>query len=158
MTAVTLPTAKTVRDTLSDLLGKDVGVAPYGAVSSGPTDSLAVYVDEHLGTQAVILIDLPGSVYLGSALGLIPPGGAKDAVKDKVLPENTRENLDEVFNILGGLLNQAGGPHVKLHTVHNPGDLVPVDLRSLAATLGRRMDLEVAVPGYGKGVLSIVLA
>ncbi len=152
-----LPTSKAVRDTLADLLGRAVDVAPHAPVASVPTDSLAIYVDEHLGTRAIVMADLPCSVFIGSALGLVPAGAAKDAVKDKVLPENARENLAEVLNIVSGLLNQPGTPHVKLYGVHSPGDSVPVDIRAAAAALGRRLDLEVTVPGYGTGVLSVVL-
>lgn len=158
MSQTKLPTSKAVRDSLSDLLGRAVNVSPHGPVASVLTDTVAIYTDHQLGTRALVLVDLSCSVFIGCALGLVPAPVAKEAIKDKVLPENARENLDEVLNILGALLNQPDTPHVKLYKVHNPGDSVPVDLRALAASLGRRLDLEVSVPGYGKGVLSIILA
>ena len=60
------------------------------------------------------------------------------------------------WNILSALFNVPGAPHAKLHKLYAPGEPLPNDIRAYASALGFRLDLDVAVAGYGNGRLSIV--
>lgn len=154
-----LPPGKAVRDLLLDLLGRNVDVAPGDpyAPEGGERATLAVYVDDAMRTRAVAVADLPLSAYAGAAIGLIPAGGAEAAIEDRALSTAIEENLYEVLNICAALLNVEGAPHVKLYAMYGPGTVPPVDVSGFARAIGRRLDLQVTVTGYGVGRLSLVL-
>jgi hypothetical protein len=156
---VALPAPKDVRDMLSGLIGKPVGVNPGAPVTPTPDKpvSVAVYVDPHMAINAICVMDLGASAYTGAALALLPPGGAQDAVEeDGELSGLMVEALHEVVNVLSALFNTAGAPHSKLHKLYAPGDDLPGDIEGMLANFNR-LDLVIEVPGYGKGGLSLVL-
>ena len=159
MSTVLLPAPKDVRDLLERLLGKPVAVAAGAPVTpaEGKPASTAVYVDPHLATNALCLMDLGLSAYTAGALALLPPGGVQDAVEeDGGLTSLLVEALHEVANVVSALFNTPGAPHSKLYKLYAPGDDLPHDLATLAAGFNR-LDLAVDVPGYGKGGLSLVV-
>ncbi|NHC46268.1 hypothetical protein [Motilibacter aurantiacus] len=155
-----LPNEKDVRDALGGLLFRDITLSPGEPVVPSPTDpvSIAVYVDDSLGTAAVIVTDLSLSAFAGAAIGLVPVGGAEACIEDRELPTSIKENLDEVLNVLASLFNAEGQPHVKLYATYGLGEAPPNDISAILRAFGRRLDLGVDVAGYGKGRISIVLA
>jgi hypothetical protein len=154
-----LPAPKEVRDLLEGLVGRPVTVAPGDPVtpSERRPAALAVYVDPHLSTNAVCVLDLGAAGYTAGALALLPPGGVQDAVEeDRELTALHVEALHEVVNVVSALFNTPGAPHSKLYRLYAPGEALPADLAQLAAGYNR-LDLAVEIGGYGKGALSIVL-
>lgn len=158
MIASPIPDPKSVRDLLGDLLDRQVEVRPAEPLSPQDTDltTMAVYVDDTLTMRLVGVADLPFAAYAGGAIGLVPPGGAAIAVEEGSLPKSVQENFYEVLNICAALFNADGVPHVKLHAVHFPREQVPAQATTLACVLGRRLDLEVDIAGYGTGRFSFV--
>ena len=156
---VVLPDAKAVKDMLTGLVGKPVGVAPGAPVTPTPRSpvSVAVYVDPAMDVNALCVLDLGASAYTGAALALLPPGGAQDAVEeDGELTSMLTEALHEVVNVLSAMFNTPGAPHSKLHKLFVPGDEIDPDIAGMLAAFNR-LDLAVDVPGYGKGRLSLVV-
>jgi hypothetical protein len=156
---VVLPDAKAVKDMLTGLVGKPVGVTPGAPVTPTETKpvSVAVYVSPSMDVNALCVMDLPLSAWAGGALALLPPGGVKDAVEeDGELTSMLTEALHEVVNVLSALFNVPGAPHSKLYRLYAPGDDLPVDIAGRLADFNR-LDLAVDVPGYGKGGLSLVI-
>ncbi|NEK87754.1 hypothetical protein GCU60_18605 [Blastococcus saxobsidens] len=156
---VQLPAAKDIRDMLAGLVGKPVAVSPGAPVTPAPDRpvAVAVYVDPQMNVNALCLMDLGAAAYTGSALALLPPGGAQDAVEeDGELSGMQVEALHEVVNVLSALFNTPGAPHSKLHKLYAPGEEVPGDLAGMLAAFNR-VDLAIEVPTYGKGSLSFVL-
>ena len=156
---VQLPASKDVRDMLTGLVGKPVGVDAGAPVTPTPNQpvSVAVYVDPGMSVNAICVMDLGASAYTAGALALLPPGGCQDAVEeDKELSSMQVEALHEVVNVLSALLNTAGAPHSKLHKLYAPGEELPGDVAGMLANFNR-IDLAIEVPGYGKGGLSFVL-
>jgi len=154
-----LPAAKDVRDMLTGLVGKDVAVSPGGPVTPTPEKpvAVAVYVDPHMAVNALCVMDLGAAAYTGAALALLPPGGAQDAVEeDGELSSMLTEALYEVVNVVSALFNVPGAPHSKLHKLFAPGDDLDGDIAGMLAAFNR-LDLQVEVPGYGKGNLSLVI-
>ena len=153
---MSLPAPKEVRDLFEDLLGRPVTVSPTDPVLSEAVrrTMVALYVDNALKLQAVIGLELSLAVYAGAALGLIPPGGAQDSVEEGVMTPMVAENVTEVCNIMAGLLNR----HLRLYQRFLPGEGPPTDAVGHLLALGRRLDLNVDVSGYGSGKLSISLA
>ena len=158
MSVTALPAPMHVRDLLSDLLGREVTVGtgtPVASTRVRPA-AIAVFADDRQRTVVVALLDLPLCGAAGGALGLLPQAGVTAMVEDNDLSEVLLENLDEVVNILSVLFNVPGAPHAKLHKLYAPGDLLPNEVRAYASVLGFRLDLAVAVAGYGSGRLSII--
>ena len=156
---IPLPAAKDVRDMLTGLVGKPVGVTPGAPVTPAADRpvAVAVYVDPGMNVNALCLMDLGAAAYTGSALALLPPGGAQDAVEeDGELSGMQVEALHEVVNVLAALFNAQGAPHSKLHKLYAPGEELPGDLAGMLAAFNR-VDLDIDVPTYGKGALSLVL-
>lgn len=152
-----IPTSRAVRDLLGMLLVRDVEVRigePYAGDDGATT--YAVYVDDLLRTRVVVVADLAFSALAGAAIGLVPLELAHRAVDRGTLPPMLADNLREVLNVCGATLNGAGLPHVRLHEVYPLGRGVPADVVAFAAVPGRRLDLDVEIPGYGGGRLSFV--
>jgi hypothetical protein len=147
VTATRLPSAKAVRDLLSALIGRDVTVAPGEPVAAATVSggAAAVYVNDQLRLVAAAALDLALTAYLGGSLGLLPPARVRELLDEGSVSNSALENVVEVLN-------------VKLYSVVFPGDLPPADISELLNSLGGRLDLNVEVPGYGLGALSLVLA
>jgi hypothetical protein len=158
--ATPLPHPKEVKDMFADMLGRDITVAPCDPYTPVMTDrhSVAVYIDDQNQMQAVAVLDLPLSVWVGAAIGLVPAGGAEDQVDEGELSKTVRDNLYEVLNIFSALFNKPGATHLKIYSIHAPGEAVPSDVALLVKSLGNRVDLDVTVAGYGGGKFGIVLA
>lgn len=152
-TTTAMPDAKGVRDMLADMLGRDVEVAPgVPALAADLVRAMvAVYSDDHYHLAAVLGMDLQLSAFSAAAIGLVPVGAAEDCISDRELSPNLRENGFEVCNVIGGLLNRDGFPHVRMDKVVYPGETPPNDAASKLLALGNRLDLTVKVQGYGGG-------
>jgi hypothetical protein len=155
-----LPVPKDVHDLFLDLLGRPVTVSPADPVlvEALKKTLVSVYTTNSRQLAAVIGMDLPLAVYAGSAIGLLPPGGAQDSVADGVVSATVAENVREVCSVMATLLNRPGGGHCLLHQVFLPGQEPPTDVVGTLLAIGRRIDLSLEIGGYGKGKLSITLA
>ena len=159
MSVTLLPASKDVRDMLSGLVGKPVTVSPGAPVTPEPLRpvTVAIYTAPDLSVNALCVMDLAASAYTAGALALLPPGGCQDSVEeDKELSPMQLEALHEVVNVLSALFNTPGAPHSKLNRLVKDGEDVPGDVAGLLASFNR-LDLEIEVPGYGKGALSLVV-
>lgn len=155
-----IPTPKQVRDLLEDLLGRPITVSPADPLRTAELHRsvVAIYVDDALGLAAIVGVEFPLAVFTGAALSLVPPGGARDYVDEGKMSPMLAENVTEVCNILGSnVLNREGLPHIRLYQTYLPGQPLPGDASSHLLALGRRLDLNVEVSGYGSGKLSISL-
>jgi hypothetical protein len=156
-----LPPNKAVKDVFEDLLGRDVEVGPSADRTPVGPEHLtmeAVYVDDRMTMRAVIVTDLALTAYAAAAIGLVPPGGAEAAIEEGQLSESLEDNISEVFNIMAGLFNRDGAPHVRLYAWYPPGDPAPPDVAALTAAYIGRNDLDVSIAGYGEGQMGLVIA
>ena len=159
MSVTLLPAAKDVRDMLAGLLGKPVTVSPGAPVTPEPNQpvTIAIYTAPDMSVNALCVMDLGASAYTAGALALLPPGGCQDSVEeDKELSTMQLEALHEVVNVLSALFNTPGAPHSKLNKLVKDGEDAPGDVVGMLAGFNR-LDLELDIPGYGKGGLSLVL-
>ncbi len=123
-------------------------------MGGAPGAAVALYVDDHLRSAAVVVFDFALAAHAGAAIGLLPPGASEAAMEDGELPKNLHENAAEVLNIMASLFNVPGAPHLKLHAAYAPGEVLRVT--EMATRTGSRLDLKVEIARYGKGALSIV--
>jgi hypothetical protein len=158
-TMTKLPEPKEVRDLLVDLLDRPVDlvqVAPY-TPEPGERCTYCVYVDDRLSIRAIAVADLPFTAYAAGAIGLMPAHTVQEHVEAKQLPETVEENFYEVVNICASLMNAENMPHIKLHAVHGTAELAPPHVLAMSTIVGRRLDLDLTVGGYGRGRFSLVV-
>lgn len=155
-----LPAVKDVVELFDHLLSRPV-TASRGhrvEVTLEHPGVVAVYVDDRLAMYAVVLFDLALAAHAGAALALYPPEVAHAAVEIQILSDALAENVSEIMNVMTPLLSATDAPHLRLHKVYQADDRLPPDIAALASTLGRRLDLGLAISGYDSGELSIVFA
>jgi hypothetical protein len=152
-----LPTRHAVRNTIQDLIGRDVDLADGVPPEAKATNVVAVYVTDQLAVTAIAVCNLECAVRIGGALGLVPKGALDDAIKAREMPKNVEENCYEVLNVLAAVFNLPNAPHVRLYEMHGPGAVLPPDVAKLGATVGSRMDVALKIAGYGDGLLSIIV-
>jgi hypothetical protein len=152
-----LPARAAVRSLVEDLIGRPVELSDGGPVPNKPNNVVAVYVTDQLAMTAVAVVDLAGAARLGGALGMLPRGGVDDAVDDGELSGMLQDNCYEFLNVLSAVFNVAGAPHVRLYEMYGPNDSLPSDVASFGQVLGNRLDVVLAVAGYGDVHLSVVV-
>jgi hypothetical protein len=156
---VALPATKQLRDLLESQLGREVSLRPtYPLPPSGRRLAFAIYVDSHLATRAVVVVDLPAAAYIGAAAGLVPVGVATTAVQEHALPALLTDRLHQVASEWARLFARPeSADHVRLYNLVLPDDAAPNDIVALAAAPGQRTDLIVSVRAHGEGHLSVVM-
>jgi len=157
---VAVPATKHLRDLLETQLGREVTLRPtHPRPASGRRLAYAIYVDGHLATRAVVVVDLPAAAYIGAAAGLVPVGVATTAVREHTLPALLTDHLHETAHGWTRLFARRDpADEVRLYTLVLPDDAAPNDIVALAAAPGQRADLIVSVRAYGEGHLSVVMA
>jgi len=155
-----VPIQEDVRDLLTDLLGRGVAVdkVPPGAFDDGEPGAIAEFVTDEEATAALCVLDAPFAVRVGAALVMVPANVAEEDLASGDVPDHHLENVREVVNIFGRMLNSATTPHVRLHGLHRwPGPLSE-GVQALLEEPEFRRDFAVAVEGYGEGRFSILVA
>jgi len=148
-----MPDKKSITDMLSMLLGDDLTVKQAAAPMTDAAYA-AIYVDSDAAPGAVCLCSKTFVVYAGAALSMVPPGGARDALKEAVLPEVIAGNFNEVMNICTRLVMSEETPHLRLAKVCLVSAADGLDLVEKA---GSRADFELVIPKYGSGFVAFLV-
>lgn len=154
-----LPEVEVIRLFLIDLLGKAVEVKKSDPVPLPPSGPCAVadYTDSTNSLGAVCLYDLCLAVYAGAALSLLPYKVASESTRVSRLSEVIADNVHEIFNVSSHLLNNDGGSsHLRLRNVYPPGSAIPAALQAQMSAHCARIDINVTIPGYGSGRLTLL--
>jgi hypothetical protein len=155
-----LPEPKEIRDLLVELLVRDVTLGNADAWAPLPHEGAVVaeFIDDRDRVAAIAVADISFTGFVGSAIGLLPIGGARDMIDEGRLSAMVVENVYEVLNVMSSLFNKEGHTHVRIGVLHGPGGPLPGELPAIARRLTSRLDVSVEVAGYGKGRLGFVLA
>ena len=155
---VELPAAAELRTLLDGLFDKPVKVQshPSPVMPGRDVRVVGAYVDGSAAVRAVVFTDLTVGSALGAALALVPAQRVQEAVNAGAVPEDLADNTREVLNVAASLFN-CGDAHLKLGDVwvapQPVGDDAVVFLRAAA----QRSDITVEVPGYGSGVVALLV-
>lgn len=152
-----LPNRHAVRNTIQDLIGRDMDLADGSAPDNKATNVVAVYVTDQLATSALAVVNLECAARMGGALGMVPKGVVDEAIAAHELPETLEANCYEVLNVLAAVFNLPTAPHVRLYQMYAPNASIPADIRELGGMVGSRMDVELKIAGYGTGLMSIIV-
>lgn len=105
---------------------------------------------------AAVVVDLPLALAAAGALSSVPVGYLNEQLKKAVLEEVCQENLHEVMNVLTGLFNAEGAPHVRFVGVQEMRSAETKPPVSLNRPASSRLDLEVTIPPMPAGKMSIL--
>ncbi len=160
MSTQPIPTVPQVKELFGMLLGDDAGVAA-GRPMAMTVDSKqpnSTYIDDAGRLQAVLVCDMAFAAYSSSALTRIPVGGAQEALEEGTLSSMMMDNFNEVMNICVILVSGDTAPHVKLDKVNHDLGSVSEEVMTVISSPSERLDLDIDVPGYGKGQMSVLLS
>jgi len=148
---------KDVLDILSMLYGKDVTLDSSEPVSVENSNAvIAVYINDENKPSTACVCSYNFAAFAGSALTMIPVGGAEDAAESGDFSEMMMSNLYEVMNILSRIFMTDSSPHVKLGVVYKSLDDVPDDIKAMLGISEERTDFDVSIPNYGNGTISFL--
>lgn len=156
--AAELPQPAELGTTLTNLLGRDVGIKRLtAALQPGPRVAVSI-ASFQAGDEAEVYLwvcELGLAASLGAALSLIPSGIAQEQARKGQLDENLTENLHEVMNV-GASMFSGGGMRVVLHSLHLPPAPPPAEWKAFLSRPPARLDLEVSIPGYEPGKMALL--
>jgi len=152
-----LPTPDAFGRLLTGLFDKRVQVTKIAPLAPAAYRAVGAYMDASKNVLYACACDLPLFAALGAALAMVPPAVVTEAVRSGKPSDVLRENAYEVFNIGASVFNEIDGTtvHVKLRDVVLAPPLPPALLPKITKPVSR-VDLEITVPGYPAGKLSIL--
>jgi hypothetical protein len=153
-----LPTADDVRGLLNGLFDRAVTVEQEEKPVLRGRDVHVVgsYVDDTGQLRAVVFCDLVTGNVLGAALALVPPPRVHEALEAGTVIGDLADNTREVLNVGASMFNH-GEAHLKLAGTWVVPEAVPTAVVDFLRQPCQRSDLTIEVPGYGKGVVALLL-
>ena len=153
-----LPDAGDVRDLVNGLLDRGVTVTRESqpVLPGRAVHVVGSYVDDTATVRAVTMTDHLLGTVLGAALALVPPPRVEQAVTEGLVPTDLAENTREVLNVAASLFN-TGEEHLKLQATWVVPEPVTDEVVDFLRIPAQRTDLRVEVPGYGEGLLAILV-
>ncbi|MGV6858726.1 MAG: hypothetical protein ACWA5X_07085 [bacterium] len=150
-----LPTEHEANAVLGMLYGDSLDVKQGDDLPESDAKYVGLFVDPEDKPVAACICDTPFAAYAGSALTMLPPGGAEDAAETGELSQMMEENLYEVMNICSRMFMSDATPHLKLELVHKYEDL-PTEAKEVLLGAEGKRGLDIEVPRYGQGRLFMV--
>jgi hypothetical protein len=154
-----LPEPHDLRLLLEDLTGRDTDLSTATRIEIGAGAIVAAEMrDDEGGLAGLMLLDLDAAACLGAAIALVPKGIAQECIKEGELTPMLLENLGEVCNVVSGLFNKDGSPHVRLGAVVPvaKGGALPDAIAAFFAGSIRSVDVSIDVKGYMPGRISLL--
>lgn len=153
-----LPSADDVKGLLNGLFDRVVTVQQedHPVLRGRDVHVVGSYVDDTGALRAVVFCDLVLGNVLGAALALVPPPRVEEAVEAGSVLGDLADNTREVLNVGASMFN-SGSAHLKLKDTWVVPEPVAPDVIEFLRETCIRADLRVDVPGYGEGVLALLL-
>jgi len=152
--SIALPDARYAA-TLLDMLFDGLTVKPGAKLDLAAAAWCAVYVGDDGIAGAFCACDIAFAANAGAALSMLPPGAAKDAIRERTLTDVMQGNLHEVMNICTRLVVRENAPHLRLSGVVAIAALAPATAALLKGAKAR-VDFEIGIPRYGAGLFSVL--
>ena len=162
MGAVPTPVRASIRDLLTDLVGRpvraDAATAPLGLDPERPAYA-ATYRFDDGRVAALTVCDLAAAMSLGAAIGFMSKADAEREFEEhgQQLAGDLEEFFREVVNVVAKLLNSPTSPHVALRELDPLPGKVRADMARVALRPSARLDTRVEVEGFDPGQLAVLV-
>jgi hypothetical protein len=154
-----LPSSISVRNLFASLLDKEL-IIEKGLpleIKPAPPVQVAAYVADDGTIAACCIADLDFAARIAAAMTLIPHNLVEESLKNRKLVDVLQENFNEIMNVATILFYMASTPHVKLKKVYQTVEGLPRDIVILSKKPAARLDLNIQVPNYGPGRVSLLV-
>ena len=153
-----MPGPSEVRSLVNGLLDRQVTVhqEPQPVLPGRAVHVVGSYVDDTGTIRAVAMSDNVLGTVLGAALALVPVPRVEEALASGSVPTDLADNTREVLNVAASLFN-TGEEHLKLQATWVVPEPVADDVVEFLRVPCERADLRIDVPGYGEGVLALLV-
>ncbi|MBI5537705.1 MAG: hypothetical protein HY898_33585 [Deltaproteobacteria bacterium] len=153
-----LTTPETVSRLLSGLLMRPITVkrSTVALNLAAPTPAVVAHFQTNEGeVSGVCVFDLPLAAHLAACLSLVPAGVAQEAIRARSLSPGLMENFKEILNVCSQLFLADNGPRISFRgTLAFPGT-IPDPVREVMFHPVTRLDVEVMIPAYGNGKMTL---
>jgi|GEM_PF-4791404 len=122
-----------------------------------PPVVIGYYIDDQTQIVGLILGDFAFACFSGSALALVPPKVASDALKSGEPNDGILENVHEVMNVSAALINNMGAKHLKLNGITLSNKEIQEKAQTIIAKPAARADFDVNIDGYGACKMAFLL-
>jgi hypothetical protein len=156
---LTLPTAKAIKELFEERTGRDITIAraaPVRAVEVS-REAIGIYTDGPLQVAGIVAMDIGLATAMAAALSLVPRAEAQTSAQSGTLSSLLVKNTVGLLESFVDLLEPGGEGSLELYQTHMPGDRLPGDVAGQIVALGRRLDADLAIAGYGHGRLSFIV-
>lgn len=147
--AFKMPEATQLVQMMDMMLGAETSADVLEEFDASTATHTAIYINDDGQSVASCRCTLPTAAALGSALSMIPPGGAESMVEEKALTQVATDNLYEVMNIFSSLMMDDKTSHLKLMELQASND---------ASIEGETCAFEIDMGKYGTGHLLFSVA
>ncbi|MCE2572159.1 response regulator [Motilimonas eburnea] len=157
---IRLPKVEAIHTIVNAFARKEVLIE---SVPSGPFHNrwlpcfLAVFVDPAKRVRAVAVVDFAGLAILAASMEGLDDPKLREIVNKKALPKAMMANVNRLFKVLGtNLLDPKTGDFLALQSINFAAKSMPKLEKMFNKPNQERVDVELAVLGYGQGYLTIV--
>jgi len=151
-----LPKSKDLLNSFGMLYGNNLDVTESSAKPLSENKVYGLFVDPEGKPVAATMCDAPFAAFAGSALMMLPPGGAEDAAESGDLTPAMEDNVHELINICSRMFMGDNTPHLKLEKMYTDESQLPEDARAMIDTAPESNGFGIDFPRYGSGMLSFV--
>ena len=151
-----LPKSKDLLNSFGMLYGNNLDVTESSAKPLSENKVYGLFVDPEGKPVAATMCDAPFAAFAGSALMMLPPGGAEDAAESGDLTPAMEENVHELINICSRMFMGDNTPHLKLEKMYTDESQLPEDARAMIDTAPESNGFGIDFPRYGSGNISFV--
>ena len=147
-----------LHELFAGLLGRPVKVSSSKPIVMFGKEQwvVGVYIDDDDKLAGLSVTDISLANHAGAALSMVPSGQAEAGAKANTVSDELFMNYREILNVAANLYPAAGGKHVRLSDVVYAKPKVDPEFVKLIRKPKSRVDVNVAVDGYGVGRISLV--
>ena len=155
---IALPKPREISELLTNLVGEAVVVKVQDkALDVDDFAAVGDFVDDDGDPKGICAMDINLSNWVAAALAMIPKDVVRKDIEGWKLSDESRENVQEIFNISASVFNKPTMPHLRFGSlsVGLDGDL-PGPIMTIVNNMEERIDFSVEIPGYGGGILCCI--
>lgn len=152
---VLMPTRSEIQTFFCSLFGTDILVKGISSKDANEQYVISDYREPSGELRYMVAIDYELANGLGAALTVIPPALAKESAARLEIPDNIRENLQEVLNVCTSLFSVCmNGHHIAIKNIFEKDNVSEEALEAMKMA-AEKETFSVDLPRYQAGTMTI---